>query len=116
MTAKSAVQTAAILAATAAAFSIGRRRVGRMSVEGRAVLITGGSRGLGLALARQFGALGAHVTLAARDQAELNAAREDLTSRGIGCAVLPCDLTDPLAVSRLVEQVVAERGRLDILV
>ena len=79
-------------------------------------MITGGSRGLGLAIARELGRLGAHVTIAARDDAELEAARQDLTSRGIGVSVIVSDLTDPTQASRLVERVVAERGRLDILV
>jgi NAD(P)-dependent dehydrogenase (short-subunit alcohol dehydrogenase family) len=110
------MQNAAVLLAAAAAFSVVRRRAKRMNLEGRSALITGGSRGLGLAIARELGRLGAHVTLAARDETELDAARQDLASRGIECSVLPCDLTDAAAVSQLVDQVVATRGRLDVLV
>ena len=87
-----------------------------MNLEGRSALITGGSRGLGLAIARELGRLGAHVTLAARDQPELDAAHEDLAARGIESSTVLCDLTDRAAASDLVEQVVAVRGRLDVLV
>jgi NAD(P)-dependent dehydrogenase (short-subunit alcohol dehydrogenase family) len=102
--------------AGAAAFAAARRRAGRIDLHGRTALITGGSRGLGLAIAREFGRLGAHVTLAARDAAELEAAREDLESRGIGASVLVCDLSARGEGRRIVDQVIADRGRLDILV
>jgi NAD(P)-dependent dehydrogenase (short-subunit alcohol dehydrogenase family) len=116
MKAKPAMRTAAALLAAAAVFGAARRRAARMSLDGRSALITGGSRGLGLAIARELGRLGAHVTIAARDAAELEAARQDLAARGIGVSVIVTDLTDPTQASRLVERVVAVRGRLDILV
>jgi NAD(P)-dependent dehydrogenase (short-subunit alcohol dehydrogenase family) len=107
--------TAGLLAG-AAAFSVAWRHATRLDLRGRTALITGGSRGLGLAIARELGRLGAHVTLAARDAAELDAAREDLEARGIGVAVLVCDLSERGEGRRIVEHVIAERGRLDILV
>ena len=79
-------------------------------------MITGASLGLGLAIARELGRLGAHVTIAARDEAELGAARQDHPARGIGVSVMISDLTDPTQASRLVGRVIAEGGRLDILV
>jgi NAD(P)-dependent dehydrogenase (short-subunit alcohol dehydrogenase family) len=87
-----------------------------MNLRGRSALITGGSRGLGLAIARELGRLGAHVTLAARDQAELEIAHQDLTARGIEASVIVCDLADRAAAGRLVDRTVAERGRLDLLI
>ena len=104
------------LVAGVAAFSAAWRHASRMDLHGRTALITGGSRGLGLAIARELGRLGAHVTLAARDAAELDAAREDLESRGIGVSVLVCDLAERGEGRRIVEQVIADRGRLDVLV
>src|SRR3954467_7424308 len=104
------------LVAGVAAFSAAWRQASRMDLRGRTALITGGSRGLGLAIARELGRLGAHVTLAARDAAELDAAREDLESRGIGVSVLVCDLAERGEGRRIVEQVIADRGRLDVLV
>ncbi|MCU1383640.1 MAG: Ketoacyl reductase [Acidobacteria bacterium] len=104
------------LVAGAAAFSAAWRHATRLDLHGRTALITGGSRGLGLAIARELGRLGAHVTLAARDAAELDAAREDLEARGIGVSVLVCDLAERGEGRRIVEHVIAERGRIDILV
>jgi len=113
---RAVLQTTITVMAGAAAFAAARRRAGRIDLHGRTALITGGSRGLGLAIARELGRLGAHVTLAARDAAELEAAREDLESRGIGASVLVCDLSARGEGRRIVDQVIADRGRLDILV
>jgi len=110
------LQAGAGLISGAAAFAIAYRRASRMSFQGRTALITGGSRGLGLAIARELGRLGAHVTLAARDAAELDAAREDLEGRGVGVSVLVCDLAERGEGARIVEEVIASRGRIDILV
>ena len=110
------LRTTAGLVAGAAAFSAAIRRASRMNLHGRTALITGGSRGLGLAIARELGRLGAHVTLAARDAAELDAAREDLESRGMGVSVLPCDLSVRGEGRRIVDQVIGDRGRIDVLV
>jgi NAD(P)-dependent dehydrogenase (short-subunit alcohol dehydrogenase family) len=110
------LQTTAGLIAGAAAFATAWRYATRLDLHGRTALITGGSRGLGLALARELGRLGAHVVLAARDAVELDAAREDLESRGVSVSVLVCDLTDRGEGHRIVEQVIADRGRLDVLI
>jgi len=58
------------------------------------VLITGGSRGLGLALAREFARVGYRLVLAARDAQELVRARQDLMQRGAEVLTVPCDVTD----------------------
>jgi NAD(P)-dependent dehydrogenase (short-subunit alcohol dehydrogenase family) len=116
MRTKPLMRTAAGLMATAAAFAAVRRRVMRMSLNGRTALIAGGSRGRGLAIARELGRLGAHVTIAARDAVELDAARADLEARGVHAAVLVCDLATRGEGTRIVEHVIAERGRLDVLV
>jgi NAD(P)-dependent dehydrogenase (short-subunit alcohol dehydrogenase family) len=116
MKTRNLIHTAAGLIAGAAAVSAVRRITRRVSLEGRTALITGGSRGLGLAVARELGRLGAHVTLAARDAAELDAACTDLEMRGIGVSVVVCDLGERGEGTRIVEHVLAERGRLDVLV
>jgi NAD(P)-dependent dehydrogenase (short-subunit alcohol dehydrogenase family) len=102
--------------AGAMAAAAARRRLRRTDLRGSTALITGGSRGLGLAIARELGRRGAHITLAARDEAELQAAQQDLTARGIDTAIIVCDLTDRADAAGLVAQVVADRGRLDVLV
>ena len=89
----------------------GRRRV---SFHGRHVLITGGSRGLGLVLARQLAAEGARLTLLARTADDLGRAADELR-RECGAAVLalPCDVRDARTVEAAVGDAVAFHGRLD---
>jgi NAD(P)-dependent dehydrogenase (short-subunit alcohol dehydrogenase family) len=94
----------------------GSRRRRALDLTHRVALITGGSRGLGLLLARELGRSGARVVLAARDQAELDLAREDLESRGIEASTVAVDLAEESAAERMVEAVLERHGRLDILV
>ena len=69
-------------AAGAIAWNLNRRRTW-MDFHRTVVLITGGSRGLGLQLAREFGSRGAKVAICARDPQELDAARKDLAARRV---------------------------------
>jgi NAD(P)-dependent dehydrogenase (short-subunit alcohol dehydrogenase family) len=110
------IRTTAGVVAGAAAFAAVWRHASRLDLHGRTALVTGGSRGLGLAIARELGRLGAHVVLAARDAVELDAAREDLASRGVSVSVLVCDLADRGEGRRIVDQVIADRGRIDVLI
>lgn len=87
-----------------------------VSFRGCSVLITGGSRGLGLVLARQFGYEGAHVTLAARDAGELDRARQDLRDRGIDVAIVVGDVGTRDHARYLIDDIVARTGRIDVLV
>ena len=92
------------------------RRFGGYDFEGKTVLITGGSRGLGLVLARGFAAEGANVAICARDPEELERARADLASRGARVFAFPCDVTDRAQVRELVDVVTRHFGRVDVLV
>ena len=83
---------------------------------GKSVLIFGGSRGLGLVIARELVAEGARVTLAARDQERLERARFDLTSRGIAPSIVRCDIRNRPEVEAAVERVIAEQGVIDVLI
>lgn len=83
---------------------------------GRSVLITGGSRGLGLVLARTLAREGARLTILARQEAELSAAAEELRACGADVLAIPCDVTDPEQVERAVEAAVSHHGGLDVLV
>ncbi|MDT0329920.1 SDR family NAD(P)-dependent oxidoreductase [Nocardiopsis lambiniae] len=83
---------------------------------GRTALITGGSRGLGLQLAREFGARGASVVVCARDAEEVDRAVEDLRGRGVTAHGERCDLTDPEQARALVGRAVAHLGHLDFVV
>jgi NAD(P)-dependent dehydrogenase (short-subunit alcohol dehydrogenase family) len=92
------------------------RRARRMELAGAVVVVTGGSRGLGLALAREFGRLGARVAVCARDPNELLRARDDLIRRGVDAVTIPCDVTRPAEVEALMGAVVERWGRIDVLV
>jgi len=111
-------------AATTAAFAAGallgsfatRLVRGRGSLRDAVVLVTGGSRGLGLVLAREVAARGARVVICARDAGELERARADLESRGADALALPADVGDPAQVERVVEAARRRFGRIDVLV
>src|ERR1700759_5307520 len=81
------------------------RRWQEYELKGKTVLITGGSRGLGLVLAREFADEGAQVAICARDPVELERARRDLAERGAKALAFPCDVTDRAQVRELVDVV-----------
>jgi short-subunit dehydrogenase len=106
-------------AAGLGAFLAGRALVrSRRAIDlrGKAVLITGGSRGLGLVLAREFARQGARLALCARDAGELQRARDDLSARGAAVQTLACDLTEPTQIYAMVGRVHDHFGRIDVLV
>ncbi|MEO8095090.1 MAG: SDR family NAD(P)-dependent oxidoreductase [Pseudolysinimonas sp.] len=82
----------------------------------RVVLITGGSRGLGLALAREFARRGGIVWIAARDGDEVDRAVGELRAGGGRAFGLCADVTDMASVATMVETVAAHHGRLDCVV
>ena len=92
------------------------RRLNEYDLRGKTVLITGGSRGLGLVLAREFAAQGAGVGICARDRDELERARADLAARGAKVYAFPCDVTDRAQVREMVEVFTRRFGRIDVLV
>lgn len=106
----------ATLLALGAGAVVATRRARRTSLKHRVVLITGGSRGLGLELARAFGERGARLALLARDADELERAAEELKGRGIEVVTLPCDVMDEEQARGAVEEVVRRLGALDVLV
>lgn len=107
----------ALLGAGAGFLFLGvRRHLRRIGFRGRSVVITGGSRGLGLELARQFGAEGARLSLLARDPDELARAREDLVRRGADVQVFSCDVRNREQVERTVSAILEARGVIDVLV
>ncbi|HEY0754729.1 MAG TPA: SDR family NAD(P)-dependent oxidoreductase [Ktedonobacteraceae bacterium] len=85
-------------------------------MEGRVVLITGGSRGLGLALAEECARQGAYLAICARQPEPLERARQKLAEMGAEVLALPCDVGEQEQVERLVAQVLAHFGRIDMLI
>lgn len=92
------------------------RRLNRLRLRGKVALVTGGSRGLGFLLARELGRRGMRVVICARDEAELERAREGLAAEGIEAVALPCDVTDEDGIAGLVADVEQNVGPLDLLV
>ena len=93
-----------------------RRQRNRYDFYGRNVLVTGGSRGLGLALAREFAMAGAHVTICGRDQDTLDQARLQLAANGLHIHSEVCDITQESDASALVRTLEERNGPLDVLV
>ncbi|WP_026126736.1 SDR family NAD(P)-dependent oxidoreductase [Nocardiopsis xinjiangensis] len=85
-------------------------------LNGRVAVVTGGTRGLGLQLAREFGAGGASVVVCGRSRDNLDQAVADLTGRGIDAHGVVCDVTDREQVRALIGETVERFGRLDIVV
>ena len=87
-----------------------------MHRRGGVALVTGGSRGLGLLIARELATRGFRLAICARDRTELAAAEADLTRRGAEVLTVVCDVADHGQVDDLVRAVIERFGRLDVLV
>jgi NAD(P)-dependent dehydrogenase (short-subunit alcohol dehydrogenase family) len=88
---------------------------GRFSFAGKVALISGGSRGLGLILARQISKEGGKVALLARDADELEHAKAELTTRGGEVLAVQCDLLEHSQIQAAVAEVLACYGNIDVL-
>jgi len=88
----------------------------RIELTGRVVIVTGGSTGLGLMVARQAAENGAKLVLAARGEADLRAAESELKALGAEVLAVPTDVSDEGQVRTLVARAIERFGRVDILV
>jgi NAD(P)-dependent dehydrogenase (short-subunit alcohol dehydrogenase family) len=91
-------------------------RTARYTLREKVVLISGGSRGLGLVLARHVCARGGHVAIIARDLDELARAEADLVPRGGAALTIQCDLLDAAQIKAGIRQVIDRFGKIDILI
>jgi NAD(P)-dependent dehydrogenase (short-subunit alcohol dehydrogenase family) len=91
-------------------------RTARYALRDKAIVITGGSRGLGLVLARHICAQGGSVALIARDPDELARAKADLAPRGGAILTIQCDLLDASQIEAAVRQIIDRFGKIDILI
>jgi short-subunit dehydrogenase len=105
----------------AALFAQRTRRNADAYLNGKVIVITGASRGLGLALAEAFGRVGTRLVLAARDPYELERARILLLERGAipdheHALLIPCDIREQPQAQEMIERATRHFGQVDVLV
>jgi NAD(P)-dependent dehydrogenase (short-subunit alcohol dehydrogenase family) len=83
---------------------------------GKVALVTGGSRGLGLQIAKGLGEMGAQIAISARKPAELEEAKADLKKHGVDAITVTNDLSKQDQIPALVDAVVKQLGAINILV
>ena len=92
------------------------KELSRFSVEGKVVLITGGSRGFGLVLARHLGRKGAKLAICARSADDLELARQELDANGVEVIAMTVDVTENEEVKAMIRDVIRHYGKIDILI
>src|ERR671912_234426 len=109
------VLATAALAAGAIGLAIAARYRARYDFANKVVVITGGSRGLGLVLARELAAHGASLGLLARDAIELARARRTIDSESL-VQLLPADVSDASQVEQAFSTTIRRFGRIDVVI
>lgn len=84
--------------------------------EQRVAIVTGASRGIGAAIARQLAADGCHLVAVARSADKLQSLVEEIGEAGGSAEAAPCDIADGKALTELIEGVTDRHGRIDVLV
>ncbi len=92
------------------------RRLREVDLNGRIVLITGGSRGLGFLLAEELASHGCRIAICGRDRNTLRRARRELERNGAEVITFQCDVGNADEMRDMIEAVTAHYGRIDILV
>jgi short-subunit dehydrogenase len=118
-----AAWSAALLGLAGLAYAVAQQQriaKARLELKGKVALVTGGSRGLGFAIARELALSGARVALTARDSAELDSAKARLVASGCAASanvwVHPCDVSVEAEVRDLVAAATAHFGSIDVVV
>ena len=87
-----------------------------LTMKDRVAVVTGGSKGIGIAVARRFAESGARVAILARGAADLTAAREALARDGLVVRDYVCDVAKAADIAKAHELIVADLGKIDVLV
>jgi 3-oxoacyl-[acyl-carrier protein] reductase len=87
-----------------------------LSMKDRVAVVTGGSKGIGIAVARRFAESGAKVAILARGAADLRTAREALAKDGLLVRDYVCDVSKTSEIAKTHDQIVADFGKIDVLV
>jgi short-subunit dehydrogenase len=119
MATRSDLAALAILAAGTGALMAARSSLKRdrnYDFRGKVVVITGGSRGLGLVLARELASEGARLAICARDEQDLEDARGQLAANGVDVFTHACDLRNYGEVESTAQKVLDHFGRIDVLI
>lgn len=93
-----------------------RRTRALPSFAGQVVVITGGSRGLGFAIAQEFASRGARIVIASRDQEILQEAAQRLQGMRVEVMAVPCDIAKQQEAEQLIREATERFGRIDVLV
>ena len=88
----------------------------KFSLEGKVALVTGAAYGIGFAIAEALAKAGAKIAFNCRKKEHLDSALAEYAKRGIEAKGFLCDVTDEVAVGKMVEQISTELGAIDILV
>ena len=107
--------TPLLTAGALAGAAVMKARRTRDDLRGEVAVVAGGSRGLGLLLARELARQGCPLVICARDAAELDRAAAQLREEGADVTVVAADVTDQATPSRLVQTALERHGRLDIV-
>src|SRR4029078_4343078 len=86
------------------------------NLKGKVAIVTGGNGGIGLGLARGLADAGANIAVVGRHETKSAAAIADLGQRGVKAIAVTTDVTDQAAVAAMIDRVVKEFGRIDILI
>jgi len=92
------------------------RSLTRFNLTDKVVLITGGSRGLGLVMARKMAGEGAHVVICGRSEESLQQASKDIKARSSKVLSIKCDVSDKQQIQQMIRQITDEYGTIDVLI
>lgn len=92
------------------------RELSKLDLERKVVVITGGSRGFGLVLARRLALRGARLAICARSADDLELARQELEARGAEVIAMTVDVTENEEVKAMVRDVLLHYGKIDVLI